>query len=91
MRLTERGTHFEFGQNWKAYSTKTDQKRIDVAVEGVRKLLGQVAGNTFLDIGCGSGIHSLAALKLGASSVTAIDLDENSVSTTLRLLTELAP
>jgi 2-polyprenyl-3-methyl-5-hydroxy-6-metoxy-1,4-benzoquinol methylase len=91
MSLTERGTHFEFGENWKAYSSKIDQKRIDFAVEGVRKLLGDVAGQTFLDIGCGSGLHSLAALKLGAGSVRAIDLDENSVSTTRQLLTELGP
>ncbi len=91
MSLTERGTHFEFGENWKAYSRKIDQKRIDFAVEGVRKLLGDVSGQTFLDIGCGSGLHSLAALKLGATSVTAIDLDENSVSTTKQLLTELTP
>jgi len=91
MSLTERSTHFEFGENWKAYSRKIDQTRIDFAVEGVRKLLDDVAGQTFLDIGCGSGLHSLAALKLGASSVTAIDLDENSVSATRRLLTELSP
>lgn len=91
MSLTERDTHFEFGANWKAYSAKIDRKRIDVAVEGVRKLLGELTGNTFLDIGSGSGLHSLAALELGASFVTAIDLDENSVGTTRRLLTEFSP
>ena len=56
MSLTERGTPFEFGQNWKAYATKIDQKRIDVAVEGVRKLLGELTGKTFLDVGFGSGL-----------------------------------
>ncbi len=29
MSLTERETHFEFGENWKNYSRTIDQKRID--------------------------------------------------------------
>lgn len=92
MSLTERETHFEFGENWKDYSTTIDQKRIDSAVAGVKKLFPDgLAGTSFLDIGCGSGLHSLAALLLGAASVTAIDIDENSVSTTQALLTKYAP
>ncbi len=91
MSLTERETHFEFGENWKNYSKTIDQRRIDSAIEGVRKLFPDgLAGKTFLDIGCGSGLHSLAALSLGAVSVTAIDIDENSVSTTQELLTRYA-
>lgn len=35
-----------------------------------------------LDVGCGSGILSIAALKLGASSVTGTDLDENCMIST---------
>ncbi|MEA2944030.1 MAG: hypothetical protein QOD09_4559 [Bradyrhizobium sp.] len=92
MSLTERETHFEFGENWKNYSKTIDQKRIDSAIEGVRKLFpGGLTGKTFLDIGCGSGLHSLAALLLGAASVTAIDIDENSVTTTRELLAKYAP
>src|SRR3954449_2781968 len=92
MSLTERETHFEFGENWKHYSKTIDQKRIDSAIEGVRKLFpGGLTGKTFLDIGCGSGLHSLAALLLGAASVTAIDIDENSVATTRELLAKYAP
>ncbi|MCI9124488.1 MAG: 50S ribosomal protein L11 methyltransferase [Eubacterium sp.] len=37
------------------------------------------AGAQVLDIGCGSGILSIAALKLGASHVTGIDIDENCI------------
>jgi SAM-dependent methyltransferase len=92
MNLTERETHFEFGENWKNYAKTIDQKRIDFAVEGMRKLFPDgLAGKAFLDIGCGSGLHSLAALLLGAASVTAVDIDENSVSTTQELLTRYAP
>jgi 2-polyprenyl-6-hydroxyphenyl methylase/3-demethylubiquinone-9 3-methyltransferase len=91
MSLTERETHFEFGQNWRNYSRTIDQSRIDAAIVGVRKLFPDgLSGRTFLDIGCGSGLHSLAALQLGAASVVAIDIDENSVSTTHTLLTKHA-
>ena len=37
---------------------------------------GRVAGERIIDIGCGSGILSLAALKLGAASALGIDIDE---------------
>ena len=87
MALTDRESHFEFGENWRSYSKTIDQKRIDWAIEGVRKLFPSgLVGRTFLDIGCGSGLHSFAALSLGATSVLAIDIDEHSVSTTRALL-----
>lgn len=37
-------------------------------------------GLNVLDIGCGSGILSIAALKLGAASVVGTDIDENCMS-----------
>ena len=87
MGLTDRESHFEFGQNWKDYATTIDQNRIDSAIEGLKKLFpAGLAGNTFLDIGCGSGLHSLAALSLGAARVLATDIDENSVITTNAVL-----
>lgn len=36
-------------------------------------------GDSILDVGCGSGILSIAALKLGAGHATAIDIDETAV------------
>jgi ribosomal protein L11 methyltransferase len=35
---------------------------------------------TFIDVGCGSGILSIAALKLGASSALGVDIDPESIS-----------
>lgn len=84
---------FAFGENWKAFSRKIDDARILGASEGLSRLLGadEIRCRTFLDIGCGSGVHALAALGLGAAQVTAIDLDSVSVETTRRLLDQYAP
>lgn len=38
-------------------------------------------GDSVLDVGCGSGILSITALKLGAGHATAIDIDETAVKT----------
>jgi 2-polyprenyl-6-hydroxyphenyl methylase/3-demethylubiquinone-9 3-methyltransferase len=45
-----------------------------------------LSDKSFLDIGCGSGLHSLAALKMGAARVLAIDVDPTSVKTTHNLI-----
>lgn len=86
MDLTDRSQHFEFGQNWADYALLVDEPRRQAAEENVRELAGDVAGKTFLDIGSGSGLFSLAALRLGAARVMAVDLDENSVATTRKVL-----
>jgi len=80
--------HFEFGVNWADYAKRVSQLEIDEAVEGLCRLLGRghLGGKRFLDIGCGSGIHSLAALKLGAGEVVAVDIDPQSVFTSKMLL-----
>ncbi|MBP1549944.1 MAG: 50S ribosomal protein L11 methyltransferase, partial [Oscillospiraceae bacterium] len=36
-------------------------------------------GDRLLDLGCGSGILSIASILLGAEEVTAVDIDQNSV------------
>lgn len=40
-------------------------------------------GEPVIDIGCGSGILSIAALKLHASNALAVDIDEGSIKATL--------
>jgi hypothetical protein len=69
MNLADRKAHFEFGTNWRDYAKTVDKTRIDSAVAGLKKLFPDgLAGKTFLDIGCGSGLHSLAALLLDAAT-----------------------
>ena len=41
------------------------------------------AGEPVIDVGCGSGILSIGALKLGASHALAVDIDPPSVRATL--------
>jgi len=43
----------------------------------------EVSGRTVLDYGCGSGILAIAALKLGAQSALAIDIDPQALTATL--------
>lgn len=40
-------------------------------------------GKTVLDYGCGSGVLAIAALKLGAASAAAVDIDPQAVTATL--------
>ncbi|GAB5411410.1 MAG: hypothetical protein ChlgKO_05240 [Chlamydiales bacterium] len=41
-----------------------------------------IAGKTIVDIGCGSGILSIAALKLGAKKVYALDISDDALEHT---------
>ncbi len=49
----------------------------------IRQLMKHVKKNDeVLDLGCGSGILSIAALKLGAGHVTGTDIDEECINST---------
>ena len=71
---------FEFGKNWKNFLTTLDDERVLQAEKSLLEFLGETSltGKTFLDIGCGSGLFSLAARRLGAK-VHSFDYDTNSV------------
>src|SRR5579859_8056504 len=77
---------FAFGENWLSYVALVDQRRIDAATESLARALPRtaLAGRTFLDIGCGSGLFSLAAQRLGAR-VHSFDRDAGCVAATARL------
>lgn len=81
-------THFAFGKNWSEYAALIDDRRIAEAKKGLLKLFSEndIKGRSFLDIGCGSGLHALCAARLGASRILAVDLDADSVATTRALL-----
>ncbi len=80
------GERFEFGKNWTAFLSVLDDDRIAIAVESLKAMLEveTLEGKTFLDIGSGSGLFSLAARKLGAE-VHSFDFDSNSFACTQEL------
>ncbi len=45
----------------------------------IDKLSGEMPGKSFIDLGCGSGILSIAAAKLGFRDIVAIDNDADAV------------
>jgi ribosomal protein L11 methyltransferase len=48
------------------------------------ELVAELAPASLVDIGCGSGVISIAAAKLGFTPVTAVDNDPAAVEATLR-------
>lgn len=84
---------FEFGNNWKKYAINIDERRIISAETSLTDMLGieTIQGKPFLDAGCGSGLFSLAAVRLGARKVHSFDFDENSVNTTKSVKETFAP
>jgi SAM-dependent methyltransferase len=69
---------FDFGSNWEEFSKRhVDRRRFEMACESLQSLLDNVnfAGKTFLDVGCGSGLFSIAAHQLGATKVVGIDVN----------------
>jgi ribosomal protein L11 methyltransferase len=46
------------------------------------ELLQEVESTSLLDVGCGSGVLSVAAAKLGFAPVTAVDIDEVALEVT---------
>jgi len=79
---------YGFGRNWSSFVDHAlNERRVAAAVQSVRGFLGveSLAGRRFLDIGCGSGLFSLAAIKLGAERVDSFDYDPDSVATALRV------
>jgi 2-polyprenyl-6-hydroxyphenyl methylase/3-demethylubiquinone-9 3-methyltransferase len=83
---------FGFGKNWEDYvKTHFSEERVRISQHHILTFLElpDLKGKCFLDVGCGSGLHSLAALKSGASKIVSFDYDPKSVSTT-RMLKEYA-
>jgi 2-polyprenyl-3-methyl-5-hydroxy-6-metoxy-1,4-benzoquinol methylase len=77
---------FEFGRNWARFLRCLNEERIATARGSLREMLGleSLAGRSFLDVGSGSGLFSLAARQLGAR-VRSFDYDPHSVACTREL------
>lgn len=76
------GQRFEFGKNWSRFLSVLNEERIAAAEKSLKDMLevDDLHGKTFLDIGCGSGLFSLAAMRLGALRVHSFDYDPKSVA-----------
>ena len=87
-----RGERFRFGANWARFLELLDDDRISQAERSLRTMLdaADLHGKTFLDIGSGSGLFSLAARRLGAT-VHSFDYDPQSVACTRELKRRYCP
>lgn len=85
--LTKVDNHFEFGRNWRDFARSIDGAREQFSLDCLQRLTGgRLDGKSFLDIGCGSGLSALSAVRLGVARLHAIDIDAASVETTRALL-----
>jgi 2-polyprenyl-6-hydroxyphenyl methylase/3-demethylubiquinone-9 3-methyltransferase len=86
------GERFEFGKNWAWFLEKLNEDRITDAMNSLCVMLetNSLVGRSFLDIGSGSGLFSLAARRLGAR-VHSFDYDPNSVGCTQDLRRRFFP
>jgi SAM-dependent methyltransferase len=74
-------TTFEFGANWLSYLETVNDASVKQSEGEITAMLGDLRGKTFIDIGCGSGMSSLAAHRLGAI-VRSFDYDPKCVECT---------
>ncbi|EKE16389.1 MAG: Methyltransferase type 12 [uncultured bacterium] len=83
--------HFSFGKNWQNFLKTLTQEKIEEAKKSLIIFLGgkdKIKDKTFIDIGCGSGLFSLAAYLLGASEIVSVDVDDFSIACTQYLKKE---
>ena len=81
-----RGERFEFGKNWSRFLESVRDEQVVTAESSLKRMLeiDSLDGMSFLDIGSGSGLFSLAARRLGAR-VHSFDYDPQSVACTAEL------
>ncbi len=72
---------FSFGKNWLEFLNHLTDDRIRTAEKSLKDFLKieDLQGKKFLDIGCGSGLFSYSAHRLGAEQIISFDVDPFSV------------
>jgi ribosomal protein L11 methyltransferase len=89
------GNRIVIKPSWETFETKEDDLVIEIdpgnafgsgthettsmCIEMIEKYMRP--SDTVIDVGCGSGILAIAAGKLGAKEIIAVDIDENAVNT----------
>ena len=79
---------FPFGRNWDEFVRRClNEERVRFSREHILDFLERpdLKGEYFLDVGCGSGLSSLAALESGAARVVGFDSDPEAVRTAQRV------
>ncbi|SRR6266480_2154332 len=81
-KIREQTTRFAFEKNWQRFLRVVDEERI---AEGEKSLctmlsIDDLSKKSFPDVGCGSGLFSLAAMRRGAVRVHSFDYDPRSVA-----------
>jgi len=84
--LSSKEPRFAFGKNWQRFLAVLDEERIAQSKTRLQEVLevSSLEGSSFLDVGSGSGLSSLAAHRLGAR-VRSFDYDPHSVACTAEL------
>jgi len=86
--VDDNGRPFRFGKNWELFIRRAlSDERIRISREHILRFLElpDLEGKYFLDVGCGSGLSSRAALDAGAARVVSFDSDPDSVRATERV------
>jgi len=72
---------FSFGKNWQRFLKNLDENNFENAEISLVNFLNlnTLKDKSFLDIGCGSGLFSYTAFKLGAKKIISFDIDASSI------------
>jgi SAM-dependent methyltransferase len=78
---------FDFGKNWEEYSNNAlDETSLKEAENSLAELLGPdgLSGKSFLDVGSGSGIFSIAAARNGSTKIIGLDVNPKCIEVAVK-------